>query len=213
WRPATFVAAGAGLVTLYGAYAKGPTGQSLGLALLLLGAMGWTVLDAGRGHTAASLGATCLMGLWVPLGASFIGLLLARPNGQWYVMATVALTVTTDIGAFAFGSRFGRHRLAPTISPAKTWEGLAGGIVTVLLVAGLVTARVPGFDVVSALVLGAGVGVAATVGDLAESMVKRDMGIKDLGGILPGHGGIMDRADAILFSLPVAHLLLLALGR
>ncbi len=211
-RPATPVVLGAGAVTFFGAYATGPAGQTLGLALLVLGGLAWLLVDPGRERLGADLAATCLVGLWVPFLASFIALLLARPDGEWAVLATVALAVTNDIAAFAFGSRFGRHPLAPSVSPAKTWEGFAGGLLTVLVLAGLVTANVPGFDVPTALALGVAVCLAGTVGDLAESMVKRDLGVKDLGGILPGHGGVMERADAIIFALPAAHLLLLGLG-
>jgi phosphatidate cytidylyltransferase len=226
-RPATPVALGAGLVMHFGAFTGGASAQSLGLVLLVLGTLAWVLLDPGRGteanaggavpaapgRIAGSLGATFLMTLWVPFLTSFIALLLAREDGAWFVMATVALAVTSDIGAFAFGSRFGRHKLAPSVSPGKTWEGFAGGVLTVLVLAALVTSRVPGFDLSTALVLGVGVAVAGTVGDLAESLVKRDLGVKDLGRIVPGHGGIMDRVDAIVFALPTAHLVLLALGR
>ncbi len=210
--PATPVALAAGLVLIFGTYAAGPSGQSAGLALLVVGAAAWPLLRRGVQRPLRSMGVTCLMVLWVPFLASYIGLLLARPQGEWFVMATVALTVSSDIGAFAFGSRYGRHKLAPSISPAKSWEGFAGGLGTALLLAVLVTANVPGFTLATALALAVGVCVAATVGDLAESMVKRDLGVKDLGGLLPGHGGIMERADAVIFALPVAHLLLLALG-
>jgi phosphatidate cytidylyltransferase len=225
-RPAVPVAIGAGLVMHFGAYTGGASAQSLGLVLLVLGALAWTLLDPGRsrgpgtppdaaglGPVTGSLGATFLMALWVPFLASFVSLLLARDDGPWIVMAAVALAVTNDIGAFAFGSRFGRHKLAPSVSPAKSWEGFAGGVFTVLVLAGLVTARVPGFDLPTALVFGFAIAVASTVGDLAESLVKRDLGVKDLGNIIPGHGGIMDRVDAIVFALPTAHLVLLALGR
>ena len=107
----------------------------------------------------------------------------------------------------------GRHKLAPSVSPGKTWEGLVGGWLTVLLLAATVTTRtVPGVDLIPALVIGTGITIAATIGDLAESLVKRDLGLKDLGTVLPGHGGVMDRVDAILFCLPTAHLLLLAFG-
>lgn len=219
-RPATPVAVGAGLVMVLGSYSGGPSAQSLGLVLLVFGAMAWTMLDAGvrpdgaprRRNVAAGLGATCLVTLWVPLSASFVGLLLARDQGAWYVLTTVALAVTNDIGAYAFGSRFGRHKLAPTVSPGKTWEGFAGGLLTALVVAGLVAAQVPGLDLQAALALGVAVVAAATIGDLAESLAKRDLGVKDLGRILPGHGGIMDRVDGIIFALPVAHFLLVALG-
>lgn len=212
-RPATPVALGAGLVIVVGTYQLGATAQVFGLALLLLGAMAWSLLDADRSNVMANLGATCLMGLWVPFLASFAVSLLIRPEGHWYVMAAVALAVTGDIGAYGFGSGFGRHKMAPSISPAKTWEGFAGGLLTVLVVAAAITARVPGFDLPTALVFGVGVFLAATTGDLAESMVKRDLGVKDLGGIVPGHGGIMDRADAIIFALPVAHAVLTLFGR
>lgn len=212
-RPATPVAVSAGLVMLVGTYATGPAAQSLGLVLLVLGTLAWTLLDTRRRRVVASLSATLLMTLWVPFLVSFLGLLLVREHGIWVVMAVVALSVTNDIGAFAFGSHFGRHKLAPSVSPAKSWEGFAGGLGTTLVVAAVVTGPlVPGFDMVAALVVAVGVVVASTVGDLAESLVKRDLGIKDLGKIIPGHGGIMDRADSVIFALPTAHLLLLLLG-
>jgi phosphatidate cytidylyltransferase len=226
-RPATPVALGAGVVMFFGAYAGGESAQSLGLVLLVLGTLAWALLDPGgpggqehhvparslgTGRITGNLSATCFMTLWVPFLASFIGLLLARENGAWYVMAPVALAVSNDIGAFAFGSRFGRHKLSPSVSPGKSWEGSAGGVLTVLVLAALITSRVPGFDMTTALALGLGVAIAATIGDLAESLVKRDLGVKDLGNIIPGHGGIMDRVDAIVFALPVAHLVLTAFG-
>lgn len=212
-RPALPVAMGAGLVMVVGTYTSGTPAQALGLVLLLLGAMAWALVDVGRGNVVANLGATCLMGLWVPFLASYALVLLARPDGHWYVMACVALTVSGDIGAYGFGYGFGKHKLAPSISPAKTWEGFAGGLFTVLVVAATITANVPGFDLALALVYGIACFLAATAGDLAESMVKRDLGVKDLGGIVPGHGGIMDRADAVIFALPVAHAVLVAFGR
>lgn len=212
-RPATPVAIGAGLVMFFGAYAVGPVGQAFGLVLLVFGALTWTLWDRGRGDVTASLGATFLMTLWVPFCGSFIGLLLDRPDGAWYVMAVVALTVTADIGAYAWGSQFGRHKLAPSVSPGKSWEGLLGALVTVLVVAAFVTAPlVPSLNLREALVLGVGVVLAGTLGDLSESLVKRDLGVKDLGRVLPGHGGIMDRVDALIFTLPTAHLILLAFG-
>ena len=212
-RPALPIALGAGLVTVFGAYTNGAAGQALGLALLLIGGLAWLLVDPARTNIVGSIGATCLMGLWVSFLASYAGLLLSRPDGKWYVMATVALTVCGDIGAYGFGYRFGKHKMAPTISPAKSWEGFAGGLFTVLVVAAVIIARVPGFDLPLALGFGACCFLAGTAGDLAESMVKRDLGVKDLGGIVPGHGGMMDRADAVLFALPVAHLILTVFGR
>ncbi|MPZ72265.1 MAG: phosphatidate cytidylyltransferase [Nitriliruptorales bacterium] len=212
-RPALPVVIGAGLVVLFGTYTHGAAAQAVGLVLLLLGSMAWTLLDVGRGQVVASIGASCLMGLWVPFLASFAVPLLVRPQGEWYVVAAVALTVSGDIGAYGFGNAFGKHKLAPSISPAKSWEGFIGGLAVALLVAGLIVSRLAEFDVALALVFGVGCFLAGTLGDLAESMVKRDLGVKDLGGIVPGHGGIMDRADAVIFALPVAHAVLSAFGR
>lgn len=212
-KPALPVAIGAGLVTVFGAYTNGASGQAMGLALLMLGGLLWLLVDANRTNVAASMGATVLMGLWVPFLASYAGTLLAREDGKWYVMAAVALVVSGDIGAYGFGYGFGKHKMAPSISPAKSWEGFAGGLLTVLVVAALITSRLPGFDLPLALAFAAACFLAGTAGDLAESMVKRDLGVKDLGGIVPGHGGIMDRADAVIFALPVAHLVLTVLGR
>ncbi|MDP8978765.1 MAG: phosphatidate cytidylyltransferase [Actinomycetota bacterium] len=215
-RPATPVAAASGLIALLGVHWAGAGAQGVALTVLLLGTAGWTLALSGAGRSptrpVASSGATVLMALWVPFALGFAGLLLARPEGVYLVMATVALTVTNDIAAYAFGVRLGRRRMAPAVSPAKTWEGFAGGLATTLVVAVAVTARLGEVGVGTALALAAGVAVAGTVGDLTESLVKRDLGLKDLGKVMPGHGGLMDRGDAILFSLPVAHLLLSALG-
>jgi phosphatidate cytidylyltransferase len=212
-RPATPVALGAGLVMFYGSYLVGSTAQTLGLVLLVFGALAWTLSDRHRDKVMASLAATFLMTLWVPFCASFLGLLLAREDGPGLVLAVVGLTVASDIGQYGFGRPFGRHKLAPKVSPGKSWEGLAGGLVTVLALAAFVTAPfVAGLDLASSLVLGAVVVAAGTLGDLSESLVKRDLGVKDLGRIVPGHGGIMDRVDALIFALPAAHLTLLALG-
>lgn len=212
-RPATPVLIAVGAVAVYGTHYGGTAGQAAAVALLLAGAAVWAMfVGPGSGRVVGTVGATLLIGVWVPFCASFFALLLGRPDGIWYVMATIALTVSADIGAYGVGVAVGRHKLAPRISPGKTWEGLFGGLATVLVLAATVTSRLPGFDLVAALVLAVTVTFAATVGDLTESAVKRDLGIKDLGRILPGHGGIMDRVDSIIFALPAAHFALLAVG-
>lgn len=211
-RPATPVALVSGMLMFFGTYMVGNVALVVGCGVLTLGTLLWVLLDRRRRFVTHSIASTLLMTLWVPFLASFIGLLLVRPDGKWYVMTTVAYAVSSDIGAYAFGSAFGRHKLAPTISPAKTWEGFAGGVVTVLLIAAFVTPLVvSALTAWQALALGGVIAVAATAGDLVESMVKRDLGIKDLGRIVPGHGGIMDRVDALLFAIPAAHLVLLVL--
>lgn len=211
-RPATLVAAGAGFVMMLGAYQTGASGQALGLVLLVIGAMAWALLDRERVAPSASVGATVLMGVWVPFLVSFLGLLLARPYGPWYVAAAVAISVFNDIGAFAVGMKLGRHKMAPSVSPAKSWEGFAGGLAAALMLAGVFGALLPDLTIGTGLALGAVVALVSTVGDLSESLVKRDLGVKDMGRIVPGHGGIMDRADAIIFAIPAAHFCLRAFG-
>ena len=212
-RPPTIVAAVATPLMVMGAHQWGT--EAITYGVYGIGIVGFvaTIATAGRGHTVSRMAALMLMAVWVVVGASSLGLLLARPDGVWYVLAGTALTVTNDIGAYAFGRNWGRNKMAPSISPGKTWEGFAGALGTVLVMAALVTSRtVPGVDLPVALLLGAAIVVAATLGDLAESLMKRDLGVKDLGRIFPGHGGVMDRIDALLFALPVTHLVLLVVG-
>ncbi len=212
-RPAPLVAAVAAPVMIMGAHEWGTEAITYGLYGVMVVGFVATIATAGRGHTVSRMAALMLMAMWVLLGASSLGLLLQRPDGIWYVMAGTALTVTNDIGAYAFGRNWGRNKLAPSISPGKTWEGFAGALATTLLMGALVTSRtVPEVDVLIALVLAGAVVVAATLGDLAESLMKRDLGVKDLGRIFPGHGGVMDRIDALLFALPTTHLVLLVFG-
>lgn len=212
-QPATGVTVAAALVMLFGTYAFGPSAQLLGLFGLFGGAVAAVLANKHRVAVVASLGATVLMGLWVAFLASFTGLLLARDDGVWYLMMAVGLTVTADISAYGWGSGFGRTKLAPRVSPSKSWEGFVGALVTVVVVAAIVAPlTVPGMTIAAAVVVGTALTVSATVGDLTESLVKRDLGVKDLGTILPGHGGVMDRVDAIIWCFPVAHLVLLLFG-
>lgn len=241
-RPATPVAAGAGIVIVFGSYLHGPSALAVGLVLAVVGTVAWVLVAGGvavplGGETAddgpadgadtaadtagtavmptgsgADIAASALMVCWVPLMAGFAGLLLDRPGGEWYLPAAIALSVSNDIGAYAFGNRFGRHKLAPHVSPAKSWEGFAGGLATVVLLAVAVTARGAEFTVGIAAVFGVAVVVASTIGDLTESLIKRDLGVKDLGSMIPGHGGVMDRVDGILFALPTAHVVLTVFG-
>lgn len=212
-RPPTVVALLVLPVMLYGAYLWGTDAVVAGLFAALVSGFVLTMATSPRRHTVSRMAALSLMIIWVNLAASSLGLLLARDDGVWYVMAATALTVTSDIGAYAFGRNFGRSPMAPAISPNKTWEGFAGALATTLVLASLVTARVvPGISIPTAVALAFAVVVAATAGDLAESSMKRDLAVKDLGRILPGHGGVMDRIDALLFALPAAHFVLLAFG-
>jgi phosphatidate cytidylyltransferase len=146
---------------------------------------------------------------YVGLFGAYAALLLAFPNGVGAFIGVVVAVVANDVGALAVGSRAGRHHLAPTISPNKTWEGLVGGTVASVVVSVVVLGIVglTPWDGGSALALGLVVSVVAPIGDLCESMIKRDLGVKDMGSVLPGHGGLLDRFDAMLFCLPAAYYL------
>jgi len=145
------------------------------------------------------------------LGA-FAGLLLTSANGVGLVLGVAIPVIAYDVVGYFVGSQFGKSRLAPAISPNKTVEGLIGGMTGAIIVAVLIVKQIhPWGDLGHALALGLTVAVMAPLGDLAESMLKRDLGIKDFGTILPGHGGVLDRFDALLFCLPAVYFLARAL--
>jgi phosphatidate cytidylyltransferase len=194
------------LVMLFGAYEVGHAGQAVGVGVLVLGSVLWQLSDAKRTDVARRLSMTLLFGLWVGFLASFGVLLVNRPDGAVAVLAVIGAVVLTDIGGFAFGVWLGRHNIAPSVSPNKTWEGLIGGVLVALAGAVLVLPRIGDtFDMTTAAVLAVTCGLAGFLGDLTESMIKRDLGVKDLGRVLPGHGGILDRVDGIIFALPVGY--------
>ena len=124
-----------------------------------------------------------------------------------YVVGCGTARYASDVGAFLIGRRFGKHKLAPSISPGKTVEGALGGWLCAIAMAGLIGTGL-GLDLGVAALLGALVGVLSQVGDLCESALKRDLGVKDFGGLLPGHGGVLDRFDSLLLTAPVVYYLL-----
>ncbi|MGH2767371.1 MAG: phosphatidate cytidylyltransferase, partial [Actinomycetota bacterium] len=153
--------------------------------------------------------AVTLLGLaYVPLLASFVGLTLGRPDGRGVVVVSIGAVAVYDTFAYLGGSRFGRRRLAPSISPAKTLEGTLIATLSTLVLVTLVAPRLGPWSTGQAGVLAALICTAAPLGDLFESLLKRDLGMKDTGSALPGHGGVLDRIDAMLFCAPVAYLTL-----
>jgi phosphatidate cytidylyltransferase len=140
--------------------------------------------------------------------ASFVSLMLARPDGSRRVLLFIVLTVCSDTGGYFAGILIGRHPMAPVISPKKTWEGLGGSIAACLAGGALLLPWLLHGRLWQGLVLGAAAVGTATLGDLAESMIKRDLQVKDMGSVLPGHGGILDRLDSLLIMAPVVWLLL-----
>ena len=201
------------LAMLAGAYYAGPAGQAAGATLLLLGAMTWLLVDPRRRDVVPTLGATMLLGLWVGFLASYAILLAVRPSGAVIVLAVIGSAALTDIGGYAIGVPFGRHKVVPAVSPNKSWEGLAGGLLIATLLAAVVLPLIGDtFTPVSAAVLAGTCGVASFLGDVIQSMIKRDLGVKDLGDFLPGHGGILDRVDGILLALPVGYYVVVVFG-
>lgn len=163
----------------------------------------------GRTHTdvLADVLVAAFVQLYVPFLTSMAMILLAEDRGEWWVLAFLVLAVVADTGAYVSGLTFGRggrHPMAPRISPKKTWEGFAGACVAALVAGALLTVFMLQIPWWAGLIFGAVVLATATVGDLGESMLKRDLGIKDMSSWLPGHGGVLDRLDSILPSATAA---------
>ena len=199
---------GAGTIAMIvGAYYGGPDVLVGCLAASLLVTILWRMTGGQEGFVRdVAASGFCL--LYLPFLASFVSLLLAADDGVERVLTFIFVTIASDIGGFVAGVLVGRHPMAPAISPKKTWEGLAGSAVACLAVGVACLVWLIDDDWWIGLVLGAAAVVAATMGDLAESMIKRDLGIKDMGSLLPGHGGMMDRLDSLLPAAPVTYLLL-----
>lgn len=194
---------------LVSAYAAGLEAMLVAYLLTAGGVFVWRVLDGGGPEAVRDAAAGIFAAAYLPLLAGFVMLLLAEPDGPLLVATFILVVIANDTGGYAAGVLFGRTPLAPTISPKKSWEGSAGSVVLAaavgVLMAGLVLDGVAWW---AGLVLGVGAVVAATAGDLAESLLKRDLGLKDMGSILPGHGGVMDRLDSLLVTAPVFYLIL-----
>lgn len=142
--------------------------------------------------------------IYVSFLASFAVVLVRQPEGQWWTLAFLTIVVAVDIGAYASGLNFGKHPMAPLISPKKTWEGLAGAAVAAIASGILLAIFMLDSPWWVGLLLGIALLGTATMGDLTESLIKRDLGIKDMSSWLPGHGGFLDRLDSILPSAPIA---------
>lgn len=164
-------------------------------------------------HGARALGRDLLWSvfvqLYVSLLASFVILLLAEPGGEWWVLAFLILVVSVDTGAYVSGLSWGKHPMAPTISPKKTWEGFAGAAAAAIIAGVLLSVFMLGEVWWFGIVFGVVLLLTATAGDLAESLIKRDLGIKDMSSWLPGHGGFLDRLDSILPSAAATYVLFL----
>jgi phosphatidate cytidylyltransferase len=198
------LAGSAVMVTL--AWFAGAEALTLGLVVTVLAAMVWRLADGPAGYQRDLLAAV-LVAVYVPFLGSFAVLLDRPSDGALRVIVMLAAVVLSDTGGYVAGVFLGRHAMAPTVSPKKSWEGTAGSLfITATGGAVLfhVLFHVPWWH---GALFGLGVSAVAVLGDLAESLLKRDLHIKDMSHLLPGHGGLMDRLDSVLFAAPAAFVL------
>jgi len=209
YQPASLLGIVAVAALSLGAYWRFEAAIPLVLGLTVLFSLLWYLTGIDRDAPMLNVSVTLFGVLYIGLLGSYAGLMLSDPNGVGMLLAAVLITVGYDTGGLLFGKMVGRTPLA-AVSPNKTMEGLIGGMGVAFAVAVLLVGRIapmgqaPG-DLGSAFVLGVVAALAAPLGDLCESMIKRDLGIKDMGTILPGHGGFLDRFDALLFVLPATY--------
>ncbi|TDQ53705.1 phosphatidate cytidylyltransferase [Actinorugispora endophytica] len=199
----------AGGVAIQGAaFFGGPIWLVGALALAAILTLAWRLRGGAEGYVRDSA-ASLFSLLYLPFLLSTWLLLLAAPDdGRLRLIAFIIVTISSDIGGYFAGILLGRHKMAPVISPNKTWEGFAGSVLGCMIAGGVTVGLMLDGPVWAGLVLGVAVVLAATVGDLIESLVKRDFGIKDMGSFMPGHGGLLDRVDSLLIAGPVAWMVL-----
>jgi phosphatidate cytidylyltransferase len=214
FRPATLLGVCATVAVMLSAYWRGEVSVPLILALVFVTSMMWYMLRVVDARPVVNVGLTLMTFVWVGVFGSYASLLLRVPHGKQLLLLPILVTVAADVGAYFAGSSIGSRPLAAAISPGKTWEGVIGGGLGAMVLA-FIFSRLPFLSHywtgTHALLLGLVVAVVAPIGDLCESMVKRDLDLKDSGSFLPGHGGLLDRFDSLLFVLPAAYYLVLYL--
>ncbi|MEU9170102.1 phosphatidate cytidylyltransferase [Streptomyces sp. NPDC048420] len=197
-----------GAAMVVAGYVRGAEGAWAAMALTALAVLVWRMTEPPEGYL-KDVTAGVFAAFYVPFLATFVAMMLTAEDGAARVLMFLLLTVVSDTGAYAVGWRFGTHKLAPRISPGKTREGLVGAVAFAMVAGALcMEFLIDDGEWWQGLLLGIAVAASATLGDLGESMIKRDLGIKDMGTLLPGHGGIMDRLDSLLPTAPVVWLLL-----
>jgi len=189
---------------LISAFNAGGEALLVATALTAGGILVWRVLEGGGLPAVRDVTGGMFAVTYVPFMAGFVMLMLAEPNGPRRVLMFIALAVANDVGGYVSGSQFGRHPMSPSISPKKSWEGLAGSLVLALIVGPILGTYFFDGAVVFGAVLATVTVAFSTMGDLAESLIKRDLGIKDMSSLIPGHGGVLDRLDSLLLTAPVA---------
>ena len=214
-RPLVLAGYGGALAAFFGAEVSGAEWMLAGFLLTFVLSFVFAAVSETRQSTTVAIAATVLGAAWIGLGLGH--LLLVRELDIYGRLALITLLLTvfvTDTFAYIGGRIAGRHKMSPVVSPGKTWEGFVVGAVAGVLTTFVALYKEVIFDDTwRALVLGAVIVAAATLGDLFESLVKRDLGTKDTGRLLLGHGGVLDRIDSLLFAAPAAYFTILALGQ
>jgi phosphatidate cytidylyltransferase len=198
------------VLMIVGAYVGGDGTLVVALGLTIVAVVAWRLGENARGYS-RDVTAGIFVAVYVPFLAGFAMLLLQPDDGPWRVLTLILIVAASDTGGYIAGVIAGRHLMAPTVSPKKSWEGVAGSVLACLAVGVVAVVVALDGDWTAGALLGAAAVIAATLGDLGESMIKRDLSLKDMSTLLPGHGGIMDRLDSLLPTAPVAWLILTAL--
>lgn len=189
------------------AYIGGPQALFIAFVLTCVAILLWRVVEGADGII-RDIAAGVFTAAYVPYLAGFAILMLASPDGPWRIVTMIAVPVFGDIGGYVFGVLWGKHPMAPSVSPKKSWEGLAGSMVFGISVAIIAVAFGLGGPWWGGIIVGVVAVITGVLGDLSESLLKRDLGIKDMGTLLPGHGGVLDRIDSLLPTAPFMYLLL-----
>ena len=208
-RPSLLPLVAGGIAMQAAAWFRGTNGLVLALLVTVCGVFVWRLADGATGYLRDAAAST-LVAAYVPLLAGFAVLLAHPHDGAARVIVFVATVVCSDTGGYATGVLFGRHPLAPMVSKGKTWEGMAGSVIACCIAGALFLTLTFHHEWWKGVLFGLAIAVTATLGDLGESMLKRDLGLKDMGTLLPGHGGLMDRLDSLLPCAAVAYLILSA---
>ena len=196
-----------GAVMVLTAYIFGAPSMVTATAVTVLACMLWRLRGGIYGYV-RDITATAFTVFYVPFLGGFVALMLAEPRGELAVVAFIVVTIASDIGGYAVGVLAGKHPMAPIISPKKSWEGFMGSVVFCVVAGWLLVTYLLDSDWWVGVLLGIIAVVTATLGDLCESVIKRDLGIKDMSQIVPGHGGLMDRLDSLLATAAPTWLLL-----
>jgi len=214
YHPVTLLGLVATVSLMVATYNKGEAALPLVLVLLVAACFVWHLAGVERTDAVRSTGTTLFVFAWVAVFGSFGALLLSPAlfpdrHGIAFLLGGVIAGVSYDVGALTFGAWLGRHPMA-SVSPNKTWEGFVGGLLTSVVFSVVIVHMIHPWTVGKAAALGLVVSIVSTLGDLFESTVKRHLGRKDMGRLLPGHGGLLDRVDGLLFVLPATFYLVIA---